>query len=188
MNQCIRSPFRNKRYSTTSTDDKISGSMIFEALPIQTLLCCGWMVTKCRVKLRQSKVRNTSLSKSLSFVYVSEPKRTPYSPNGIPVEKTLTHDLQLGVHILPRMFQGMGIIALTYLHGIATWKSWLQTAILKRKLQSLDLSSCNLKPAKQIRNPMQLENKEAHVYEDFCDLVEETFQQFNLGWPHSIRN
>lgn len=29
----IKSPFRNKRYSTTSTDDKLSGSVVFEALP-----------------------------------------------------------------------------------------------------------------------------------------------------------
>lgn len=70
------------------------------------------------------------------------------------------------MHFLHRIFQGLGIIALTYLHGSCNLEKLAENCVSKSK-QFLDLLLRDLKPAMQVRNPVQLENEEAHGYEDF---------------------
>lgn len=75
----------------------------------------------------------------------------------------------------------MDIIVLTYLLSICNLEKLVANFISKSKLQLLDLLLYDLNPAMQVRNSIQLENEEAHLYEDFYDLIEETFQKFSLG-------
>lgn len=76
----------------------------------------------------------------------------------------------------------MGIIALTYFHGICNLEKPVANCISKSKLEFLDLLLYDLKPAMQVRDSVQVENEEAHGYEDFCDLAEDTSQKFNFCW------